>query len=835
MTISILFVHDALKTLCKLADVCQAWCEKFSDDDESVISENTSLQENVLWTYLNGMDINVKQILGIIYLLCSKAVKPTSTLEEKELGLGSAKWYFSCLRVPGSAAYSVYHPNLYSLCIDCFYIPPESKDAWNEYESLLPLFVEALDVLVPLLSEFHFDRDSGTIEHTIKKLSELAASDVSKNDLNFSTDFVNMNKKERRRHYQIAFVITSLAYQGLTSLMQTDLNGEKDYNYSIILSHLNRLILCCKATSSPIPHKYLVIKDNTVAFICYNLNCDRDFYSKLSQAALKRLCIAVNDKTEFRSVVADSVFTILYNLNTEDIAEMIHWLLLLVDSSEIKDRVISLEILNLLLTNFKHISCDGLDEDLKIYLTPLPLVYAVLTRCDDTSPAVRTKALGVLSQSMEHVLKFIMETRDKTDFPEETFEDNPEREYTVNGYHRVFWYELNSFRERLDEIASILVRRIEDNNVTARRAALQALEKLITFDLTYLSVENIKLFLNAAMDSNVVVRKQMIQSLTAVLGNYYDNSLVQVYWIKCIFPLVNDPETGVQGKALGVMEEQFLQNIFSNDHTERDRAFSLLNHLSNGQLLSYKRYLQKAFNSWKSENKLRYQVVGQLEKHFGKDKDKCIWFYLSIFAAYSKLPSKICSYLEDIEKYENSENFPDFMDLILKVLGYAQNSLPEGKLRDIGDVFKRNLLQFVIPVELIPITIEVLHKIEKHLENQEEFSKFSSEITEMSVDCLSQFVFERHLKNTPSEELIAKHLCVVKEFCQISASYISDEIILILKTFISSNINGSSPVPQRITPILKAHAFATLGKILLQEEKLAKEILPMIAKELTTS
>ncbi|XP_035223636.1 uncharacterized protein LOC118196316, partial [Stegodyphus dumicola] len=304
-----------------------------------------------------------------------------------------------------------------------------------------------------------------------------------------------------------------------------------------------------------------------------------------------------------------------------------------------------------------------------------------------------------------------------------------------------------------------------------------------------MDASNDTLFLNAAMDSNVVVRKQMIQSLTAVLGNYYDNSLVQMYWIKCIFPLVKDPETGVQVKALMAMEEQFLQNIFSNDHTERNIAFSLLNHLSNGQLLSYKRYLQKAFNSWKSENRLRYQVVGQLEKHFGKDKDKCIWFYLSIFAAYSKLPPKICSHIEDTEKYTNTENFPDFMDLVLKVLGYALNSLPEGKLRVIGDIFKRNLLQFVVPVELIPITIEVLHKIEKHLENQEEFSKFSSEITEVSVDCLSQFVFERHLKNTPSEELIVKHLSVVKEFCQISPSYISDEFILILKTFISSNTN----------------------------------------------
>ncbi|XP_035231577.1 LOW QUALITY PROTEIN: condensin-2 complex subunit D3-like, partial [Stegodyphus dumicola] len=46
---------------------------------------------------------------------------------------------------------------------------------------------------------------------------------------------------------------------------------------------------------------------------------------------------------------------------------------------------------------------------------------------------------------------------------------------------------------------------------------------------------------------------------------------------------------------------------------------------------------------------------------------------------------------------------------------------------------------------------------------------------------------------------------------------------------------GSSPVPRRITPTLKAHAFATLGKILLQDEKLAKEILPMIANELIIS
>ncbi|GIY52614.1 uncharacterized protein CEXT_124931 [Caerostris extrusa] len=126
-----------LKAFCciDLCRVCEAWVPKASD------SGNVSTgPENVLWPYLKKLDVSVRQIQGLIYFLCSKALKTTSSNEDKEIGLLSAKWYFTCLRVPDSSANAVFNSSLFKLCIDCIQIPDiDSQDAafkWQDFETL---------------------------------------------------------------------------------------------------------------------------------------------------------------------------------------------------------------------------------------------------------------------------------------------------------------------------------------------------------------------------------------------------------------------------------------------------------------------------------------------------------------------------------------------------------------------------------------------------------------------------------------------------------------------------------------------------------------------------
>ncbi|GBN74498.1 hypothetical protein AVEN_110556-1 [Araneus ventricosus] len=491
MSLGILFINDPKETLLKICSVCEKWIKKPNDYDlDETNTGNVSTRPvEVLWTYLNEMDIKVKQILGIIYFLCSRALKNNSSEEDKEIGLLSAKWYFCCLRVPGSSAYSVYKANLFRLCIDCFQI--------SHMEDLLPSMVSSIDSLIPLLTVCHLGSDSTTVDYVIAKLCELVSSEQSSTSLNFDLDILSMSERERRRR-SFSFILTSLAFQGLSALISSDLNGEKDYIYSVILSNLNRHILCSKVKKSNIPAKFMCIKDNCVSYICYNLKKDSEVCSRLTLTSLKRLCLSVSDKAEFRAAVSSAIVTMLYNLHVQDFVEFIQWLLLLVDAAEGNNRVFALEVMGLLLGEVPQVDKEGLPETLEIYLTPIPIIFAVLTRCDDVSPAVRTKALGVLSQHMEHMLKALMDM-DFSNFPEEEFDEGIET-LDINGENRSFWYNFMSLKDIVDEMSNILHRRVEDNNGMSRKAALQALENIVSFDVAYLTNENLKvrkcIFLN---------------------------------------------------------------------------------------------------------------------------------------------------------------------------------------------------------------------------------------------------------------------------------------------------------------------------------------------------
>lgn len=109
-------------------------------------------------------------------------------------------------------------------------------------------------------------------------------------------------------------------------------------------------------------------------------------------------------------------------------------------------------------------------------------------------------------------------------------------------------------------------------------------------------------------DDNIIVRKQMIESLTGILVTYRSNAAAQECWLKCVLPLVQDPETSVYTKAVSVLEEQFLRKIYSSDETERDCSFALLKRICT-DFLSHQRYLQKAFHLWKADHKLKYVIL----------------------------------------------------------------------------------------------------------------------------------------------------------------------------------------------------------------------------------
>ncbi|GIX68043.1 hypothetical protein CDAR_103841, partial [Caerostris darwini] len=492
MSMGILFRGDYTTAVLDLCRVCEAWIPEASEYGLVSIGP-----ENVLWPYLKKLDVSVRQIQGLVYFLCSKALKTTSSNDDKEIGLLSAKWYFTCLRIPGSSAYAVSNSSLFKLCMDCLQIPNiDSQDAafkWQDFETLLPIVISTMESLLPLLIVYDFGSDLTVIKHVIHKLYELAGCQFSNIIIDFKKNFPYMPEKEQIRLFP-SYVLTSFAYEGLFSIINTDQYDEKEYILVAVLNCLSHYILCNKIKRSPIPTLFLNMKSNAVSFICYILYTNnKDQSSEYVMKFLKYLCLNVNDKFEFRAIASHAILTIMLHLLNQDVAIFIGWLLDLVDDTDINNRIFTLEMLGIILgNNLSHIDKERLPENLQMYLSPVPIIFSILTRCDDTSPSVRSKALCVLSQRMKRILDVLIELRNPSNFHDEEFVDEEMGNNEINGQHRSFWYNFSSFKDIIEEINNILQRRIKDNNSETRKASLEALENIIRFDATYLTKENLK-------------------------------------------------------------------------------------------------------------------------------------------------------------------------------------------------------------------------------------------------------------------------------------------------------------------------------------------------------
>lgn len=89
-----------------------------------------------------------------------------------------------------------------------------------------------------------------------------------------------------------------------------------------------------------------------------------------------------------------------------------------------------------------------------------------------------------------------------------------------------------------------LRRRALDESVFVRKNALQVLENVLKCSVSgeMLSEDLVMILGEHCRDSSLMVRKQMVSSLTELLKKYCENEMVIKHWVDGLFPLILDVE-----------------------------------------------------------------------------------------------------------------------------------------------------------------------------------------------------------------------------------------------------------------------------------------------------
>ncbi|EEC10193.1 condensin, putative [Ixodes scapularis] len=829
---------DELSSAC---DVCQMWY-RFSGLDET---EDANTDEK-LWKTLMDNGVHYKALLGLLYTGISHGSSSTASVVHKKIALRFAKLYFNLVLVPGSNAYRIFQESLFERAIQTLRLPSKNsvgsldgggsrnasqmtgsrgskhaakKKAVSQQENLdmdgsdgasvvhevlseeallefLGFVTDALKDLVCMLQQFSLRQYGEATESMIQQLCELTQFDIPGASVSFSIDRVQDYRNWNYRY------LTTFAYCAL-KLLCLPQHGDPGDNFRFAAKNLMPHILMLSAGNAQTVGKpFTSIRDNAVSFVTHVASkCDaslRENFQETLLVLIHNLAFSAVDRTDFRLKTGQAVLTVMGELEDEMFLRAVHWFTKLATSPMSSRRVFALEMILLLIWDQRVV-----DKRSELLLT-------AMKRCNDKVATVKAKALSVLaSVTSERAESWVplLKVSGEVDPEEEGAEG---QQVAVED-------------DRLSQLMEVLKYRVEDPKVNVRKAALSLLQNVLCASADFAKEEYLEILTESCLDPTVLVRKQALQSLTRCVQAHPEKESVQRLWLSGALPLVLDPESTVLEKAVETVEELVVGPLCQRGDSQL--AWSLLGQVGQARFKDHHKYLQQAVLQLHRLGKIRVSELHSLKQHVGGPHNASVWLLLSKLTLCCDLGEAgfVLNYWEQqqlrlLDGHGDPPGMPaastDTMKHMFQVLQKVAHHLPTMSLRKlIGDLEQR-LSQLSLPVAVMSRAVDCLHSVSLTVHKER------PELGERAVQNWCKQMIETHhlvltcltapLQGSPEEAATN-----ARGHRRSKGKTMEDEF--------------------RTTPRLRATAVVVLGMLSLQNEGLAKKVVPAIGQALSTS
>ncbi|KAM8926969.1 condensin-2 complex subunit D3 [Pelodytes ibericus] len=744
-----------------------------------------------------------------------------------------------------------------------------NRDLMNIREAMFLL----LENLLRLLPKFSLKEKPQSVLHCMQIFINLTSFESVPQDFPFSETL-----SAHRMKY-----IPELAYHGLWLLCQP-IHGDGNQTLRRLFQRLLNVILMMRGGNGS-ASALLVIspsvtsaKNQAIRFIRFLVDKLKDVVLPVLHILLQHICVKFTDKAEYRLSAAQATVKLLEMLPDKEYASFIGWLYKYSKNAKIGYRGFALEVAVALLDLPERETDEALPpEDLKYLQHKFLLQAMVFSRCSDKAPTVRSKALSCLAQcleknatsALEGVQELLQGSSCRT-----ILGTNVTRDNSVNGSEAQTHRTTGALRtiEVTDggeltraegkETLAMLRLRAGDEKTNVRKSALQVLVNILKYNLITCSPEDLYTLQDRCRDPAVSVRKQALTSLTELLLAQPQNPLIQKAWLTGLVPVVIDTETTVQEKALECLEQLMLQyithyNRYKQGDERQKLTWDLLTLLTTeSQDLS--RYLTKAFHMWSKQKKFSSTLINNLISHTETEHCAPAWMVLAKVAGSS--PS--LDYTKILNSWDQVSRQTDASTTttghILCVIGHIAKHLPADTRTGLIDHLKSWLKAFKSPPEVISPAVEALQRLcYAHFDTPEGAQNLLNDVCgDLVAACecyLSSTVMTDCCEGQLDQELMVKHLFTLGEAAQQCPVRVGKRVLLLVQSILASSVVAeqnscrseneelpeSQPLSQfrasNMPPLVRAHAFITLGKLCLQHEDLAKKCIPALARELEVS
>ncbi|XP_009068690.1 PREDICTED: condensin-2 complex subunit D3, partial [Acanthisitta chloris] len=722
-----------------------------------------------------------------------------------------------------------------------------------------------------LLPMFSLKEKPHCLENYVQVFAELTSFEPVLHEFEFSAA-MDFNK---------AKYIPELAYCGL-HLLCSPFHGTEDQTLRYIFCRILNVILMVESRGHsryemlPITSAVTSARNQAVKFVSFLVDELKEVAFPVLRILLQHICAKVPDKADYRTYAAQALVTLLNKLPCLEFADFITWLYKY-SLTRVAYRVFALDVALALLELPERNLDSSFSVDHQKFVKHKFLVQVmVFGRCSDKAPVVRSKALSSFAQcldmkgadtldSIQELLQASVRTllEANTNTTSVAVSAEAMSSHALKTVTALKTIELtgNSDTAGLDgkEIMAMLRVRAGDEKTNVRKSALQVFVGLLKHRLIPCTAEDLSMLQERCRDPAVSIRKQALQSMTDLLLFEPSNVLLQKAWLRGVVPVVVDAESSVQEKALDCLYQLLLQHIKSykarSDDGKQELAWNLLTLLC-AESQELNRYLSKAFHMWSKQSKFSSAFINNVLSHVQTEHAVAAWMLLAKVAGSSpKLDySKIIESWDSVSRQQNVN--PDTVGHILCVIGHVAKHLPKSSCERLIDNIKSWLKQSQCPLEVISPAVESLQKLcyacaEVLEERQELLNQVCGDLLSTCESYISTIVLKEDGADQLQEEFLVRHLFLLGEVAQLCPAKVEKRIFLLVQSILASpgnedqlstdseEIPASQPLSQfrgsAMPPVVRAHAFITLGKLCLQHEDLAKKCIAALARELEVS
>ncbi|XP_057375119.1 condensin-2 complex subunit D3-L-like [Daphnia carinata] len=809
---------------------------------------NTSLLDKgaKFWGFLfQEKKVNIQNLLALTGFFIDRGSTLASSFDERELCFEAAKMYLTMICIPGSMAFRVFHQMLYmkSLQLILLYVQIRKYQQKNATQSQqakksqrqpaievedneedTPLGVEEiasvekaissyLDALLLVPQHLSLKRYPNILKETVECILPVISLDrgtVSLKALEIVQNFCTPLHGDAVQtvHHVFVHILPHLTLDP----------GDKDLN--------NKNLIALKEISFKLVRTF-VAKFGAVIY-------------PLLQGVIKHICTEVVDKSEYRQKTAQTALDLLQLIPAEHQQGIIRWFLLLAYAEPAYLRLLSTEILSILLQNGR--------VDMPIFAVIFAVIFAL---CSDPSATVRAKALSILGECIESNHPSMVEMLDimfAEDIDRQTVNNEESKEIDIVELLQAEGpIEINSkFLPKASEIVSLLQERSLDEKVHVRKNALQLLLLVARRHGRYLTLDLLKLLGNACRDIAMLIRRNVAQMLTELLSEHPENEATQKIWAQSVLPLVLDGETRVQEKALECADQMVLRPLLGHDSRQ---GWTLLEVIIEEGLDIY---LSKAVEVWSRQQQIPAQLPRALLAN-SQERPRAALTFVAILARHAIIDANVKKFTLDYLHENISSQNPVIvccLQQVYKTIGACLPSMNKENIETVRTISSRSVAHCHLPTNLISTVCDMVvyciqQQVKDESEAQKEAALWAGEIISDCGEFLSSHLRKQDAVLPEEEEQLARRILILGSVGLHCPRQVNKRHFLVLQHAAFQPESGvDAPIPfsqpqsqpkRKLPPRLQAAAIISLGKLSVQHEEMAKQLIPGLGRLLETT